>query len=173
MTKKIIEQLAQELLHPAHYVAAAIALLDEGATVPFIARYRKEVTGEMDDTKLRLLAERIVYVRELEERRTAILAEIQTQGKLTAELHQQIELADTKQRLEDLYAPFKPKRRTRAQIAIEAGLLPLAEALLANRLLVPTEEAAKFLNPEAKIETIKHALDGARDILARALKRRR
>jgi uncharacterized protein len=166
MTKKIIEQLAQELLHPAHYVAAAVALLDEGATVPFIARYRKEVTGEMDDTKLRLLAERIVYVRELEERRTAILAEIQTQGKLTAELHQQIELADTKQRLEDLYAPFKPKRRTRAQIAIEAGLLPLAEALLANRLLVPTEEAAKFLNPEAKIETIKHALDGARDILS-------
>ena len=166
MTVKIIEQLAQELAHPAPYVAAAIHLLDEGATVPFIARYRKEVTGEMDDSKLRLLAERVLYLRELQERRNAILTEIQTQGKLTAELSQQIELADTKQRLEDLYAPFKPKRRTRAQIAIEAGLLPLAEALLTHRTLLPSEEAVKFLNPENKIETIKNALDGARDILA-------
>ena len=166
MTTKIIEQLAQELAHPAPYVAAAIHLLDEGATVPFIARYRKEVTGEMDDSKLRLLAERVLYLRELQERRVAILTEIQAQGKLTEELAQQIELADTKQRLEDLYAPFKPKRRTRAQIAIEAGLLPLAEALLTDRRLLPAEEAAKFLNSENKIETIKNALDGARDILA-------
>ena len=147
MTVKIIEQLSQELAHPAPYVAAAIHLLDEGATVPFIARYRKEVTGEMDDSKLRLLAERVLYLRELQERRSAILTEIQAQGKLTAELSQQIEMADTKQRLEDLYAPFKPKRRTRAQMAIEAGLLPLAEALLIDRRLLPSEEAATFLNP--------------------------
>jgi uncharacterized protein len=164
----IIAQLARELAHPAHYVQAAIALIDEGATVPFIARYRKEVTGSMDDTQLRLLAERLVYLRELEERRAAVLAEIDKQGKLTPELQQQILAADTKQRIEDLYAPYKPKRRTRAQIAIEAGLLPLAEGLLTNRGLVPLEEATKFLNStsEPKIETAKAALDGARDILA-------
>ncbi len=166
MLEKIIVQLATELNHPARYVAATIALLDEGATVPFIARYRKEITGEMDDIKLRDLAERLVYLRELEERRAAVLQEIESQGKLTPELKSQIEQADAKQRIEDLYAPFKPKRRTRAQIATEAGLLPLAEALLADRSLVPGDEAAKYLNAEAKIETAKHALDGARDILS-------
>ncbi|MGL4573391.1 MAG: Tex family protein [Burkholderiaceae bacterium] len=166
MIERIITQLAQEVAHPADKVRMAIALLDEGATVPFIARYRKEVTGGMDDTQLRLLAERLTYLRELEERRAAVLEEIEKQGKLDDALKAQILAADSKQRLEDLYAPFKPKRRTRAQIAIEAGLLPLAEALVSDRSLVPADEAAKYLNAEAKIETVKAALDGARDILA-------
>jgi uncharacterized protein len=166
MIDRIITQLAQEIAHPVDKVRLAIALLDEGATVPFIARYRKEVTGAMDDAQLRLLAERLTYLRELEERRDAVLAEIRSQGKLDDALKAQILAADSKQRLEDLYAPFKPKRRTRAQIAVEAGLLPLAEQLLADRSLNPGEEAAKYLNPEAKIETVKAALDRARDILA-------
>jgi protein Tex len=166
MIDRIITQLAQEIAHPAEKVRMAVALLDEGATVPFIARYRKEVTGSMDDTQLRMLAERLVYLRELETRRTAVLEEIEKQGKLTGTLREQIAAADSKQRLEDLYAPYKPKRRTRAQIAIEAGLKPLAEQLLADRTLIPLELAARFLNPEAKIDTAKAALDGARDILA-------
>jgi protein Tex len=166
MIDRIITQLAQEIAHPVDKVRMAIALVDEGATVPFIARYRKEVTGGMDDTQLRTLAERLTYLRELEDRRAAVLTEIAAQGKLDDALKAQIESADSKQRLEDLYAPYKPKRRTRAQIAIEAGLLPLAEASLADRTLAPEQEAAKYLNAEAKIETIKAALDGARDILA-------
>jgi protein Tex len=166
MTDPIIAQLAKEISHPVDKVAAAVALLDEGATVPFIARYRKEITGAMDDNQLRTLTERLVYLRELEARRAAVLAEIQTQGKLTDELRAALLAADSKQRLEDLYAPYKPKRRTRAQIAIEAGLQPLADQLLADRRLVPLEHAQQFLNAEAKIETPKAALDGARDILA-------
>ncbi len=128
--QKIVQVIATELGVGPHQVAAAVALLDEGATVPFVARYRKEVTGNLDDTHLRTVEERLRYLRELEERRAAILASIEEQGKLTAELRGTIESAVTKQALEDLYLPYKPKRRTRAQIAREAGLEPLADALL-------------------------------------------
>src|SRR5690606_27845007 len=150
----------------ASQVAAAVELLDDGATVPFIARYRKEATGGLDDTVLRNLEVRLGYLRELEERRGAILESISQQGKLTPELQQEIGAADTKQRLEDLYAPYKPKRRTRAQIAREAGLEPLADGILADPACDPAQLAQGFLNPEAKINDSKAALDGARDILA-------
>ena len=134
--------------------------------MPFIARYRKEATFGLDDTQLRDLDERLRYLRELEERRAAILKSIDEQGKLTPELSSAIDGAMTKQVLEDLYLPYKPKRRTRAQIAREAGLAPLALALLENPLLVPEDEAQKYLNAEASINDAKAALDGARDILA-------
>ncbi len=164
--QRIIQLLAAELdVRPAQ-IAATVELLDEGATVPFIARYRKEVTGGLDDTLLRTLEVRLNYVRELEARRTTILESIYGQGKLTPELRQEIEAADSKQRLEDLYAPYKPKRRTRAQIAREAGLEPLADAILAQPGCDPAELAEKYLNPQAKINDAKAALDGARDILA-------
>ena len=163
---RIIQLLATELGVRAQQVAATVQLLDEGATVPFIARYRKEVTGGLDDTVLRNLEVRLIYVRELEARRTAILESIHGQGKLTPELQSELETADSKQRLEDLYAPYKPKRRTRAQIAREAGLEPLADAILAQRGCDPAELAEGYLNPEAKITDAKSALDGARDILA-------
>jgi uncharacterized protein len=161
---RIVAQLAVELAARPAQVQAAIALMDEGATVPFIARYRKEVTGGLDDTQLRLLDERLVYLRELEQRRAAILDSIATQGKLDAALRQQIMQADTKQRLEDLYAPYKQKRRTRAQVAREAGLEPLADALLADPGLDPQAEAAKYLGEQ--VADARAALDGARDILA-------
>ncbi|WP_026350008.1 RNA-binding transcriptional accessory protein Tex [Bordetella sp. FB-8] len=163
---RIIAQLASELNSRPAQVAAAVDLLDDGATVPFIARYRKEATGGLDDTVLRELEVRLVYLRELETRRLAILESITQQGKLTAELKQEIATADTKQRLEDLYAPYKPKRRTRAQIAREAGLEPLADAILADASCDPAALAARYLNPEASITDAKAALDGARDILA-------
>ncbi|HEX7747876.1 MAG TPA: RNA-binding transcriptional accessory protein Tex [Bordetella sp.] len=163
---RIIAQLATELGARPAQVAAAVELLDDGATVPFIARYRKEATGGLDDTVLRELEVRLAYLRELESRRLAILESIGQQGKLTAELHQEIAAADTKQRLEDLYAPYKPKRRTRAQIAREAGLEPLADAILADAACDPAALAAQYLNPEASITDAKAALDGARDILA-------
>src|ERR1043166_7767855 len=121
---KIVQIIATELGVGANQVSAAIALLDEGSTVPFIARYRKEVTGNLDDTHLRNLEERLVYLRELEERRAVVLASIEEQGKLTDELRTAIDAAVTKQALEDLYLPYKPKRRTRAQLAREAGLEP-------------------------------------------------
>ena len=170
---KIVPLIAKELGVGPHQVAAAVALLDEGSTVPFIARYRKEVTGNLDDTHLRTLEERLLYLRELELRRTAILASIEEQGKLTDVLRGTIEAAATKQTLEDLYLPYKPKRRTRAQIAREAGLEPLADALFADPTLDPEQEAVKYLNvkPAAEgVETInvpdaKAALEGARDIL--------
>lgn len=170
---KIVHLIAKELRVAPHQVAAAVALLDEGSTVPFIARYRKEVTGNLDDTQLRALEERLLYVRELEERRTAILASIEEQGKLTDELRAVVEAADTKQTLEDVYLPYKPKRRTRAQIAREAGLEPLADALFADPTLDPQHEAAKYLNVKAAADGVeainvpdaKAALDGARDIL--------
>ena len=132
MTKAIAERIAQELSVHAHQVDAAIKLLDEGATVPFIARYRKEATGALDDTQMRTLDERLRYLRELEERRQTILGSIAEQGKLSAELERDILEADTKNRLEDLYLPYKPKRRSKALIAREAGLEPLADALLAD-----------------------------------------
>jgi uncharacterized protein len=166
---KITQLIATELGVGAHQVAAAVALLDEGATVPFIARYRKEVTGNLDDTQLRNLEERLLYLRELEERRATILASIEEQGKLTDELRAAVEGAATKQALEDIYLPYKPKRRTKAQIAREAGLEPLANALLGDPTLDPQDEAAKYVNDKPAAENgvpdIKTALDGARDIL--------
>lgn len=163
---RIVAQLATELGARASQIASAVELLDDGATVPFIARYRKEATGGLDDTVLRNLEVRLGYLRELEERRGSILESISQQGKLTPELQQEIATADTKQRLEDLYAPYKPKRRTRAQIAREAGLEPLADAILADPACDPAALAAQYLNPEASINDAKAALDGARDILA-------
>ena len=146
---KITQLIASELSVGAHQVAAAVALLNEGATVPFIARYRKEVTGNLDDTQLRNLEERLLYLRELEDRRATILASIEEQGKLTDELRAAVEGAATKQALEDIYLPFKPKRRTKAQIAREAGLEPLADALLGDPTLDPQEEAAKYRQRQA------------------------
>jgi uncharacterized protein len=167
--QRITARLAEELSVRPEQVAATVELLDGGATVPFIARYRKEVTGALDDTQLRQLDERLRYLRELEERREAVLAAIDEQGKLDPALKATIQAADTKQRLEDLYLPFKKKRRTKAQIAREAGLEPLADALLANPTLDPESEAAQYLR-EAEgdipaIEDAKAALDGAKQIL--------
>ncbi|MCK2128008.1 RNA-binding transcriptional accessory protein [Thauera aromatica] len=165
MLPPIEYRIADELGVSPRQVIAAVQLLDDGATVPFIARYRKEATGGLDDTQLRTLEERLGYLRELEERRATVLASIEEQGKLSAELRAEIEDADTKQRLEDLYLPYKPKRRTKAQIAREAGLGPLAEALLADPTLEPETEAGKFLNAEAGFAEVKSVLDGARQIL--------
>ncbi len=170
MLPPIEQRIAAELGVRTQQVVATVQLLDEGATVPFIARYRKEVTGELDDIQLRLLDERLVYLRELEDRRAAVIASIDEQGKLTPELRAEIEDADTKQRLEDLYLPYKPKRRTKAQIAREAGLEPLADALMADPTLSPEAEAAKYVNtatepPEKHVPDVKAALDGARQIL--------
>lgn len=147
-------------------VRAAVDLLDEGATVPFIARYRKEVTGGLDDTQLRDLQEQLIYQRELEERRTSILQALSDSGKLTEELERDIWAADTKQRLEDLYLPYKPKRRTRAQVAREAGLEPLAMMLWEDPMRDPETQAAAFVNPDKGVADVRAALDGARDILA-------
>ena len=173
MLPTIEQRLATELNCKAPQVAAAVALLDEGATVPFIARYRKEVTGGLDDTQLRLLEERLRYLRELEERRAAIIASITEQNKMTPELLDAVMHAEDKTRLEDLYLPYKPKRRTKAQIAIEAGLAPLAESLLGNPELDPEVEAGKYLRAPFEsadgnnpgVADNKAALDGARQIL--------
>ena len=171
---KILQNIAAELGVQPKQVSAAVSLLDEGSTVPFIARYRKEATGNLDDTQLRTLEERLIYLRELEDRRAAILASIEEQGKLTDPLRLAIEASATKQALEDLYLPYKPKRRTKAQIAKEAGLEPLADALLADPMLDPQIEAARYIKVEPATEGVeainvpdaKAALDGARDILA-------
>jgi uncharacterized protein len=173
MLPSIEQRLANELAARNEQVAAAIILLDEGATVPFIARYRKEVTGGLDDIQLRLLEERLRYLRELEARRTAILSSIEEQGKMTPVLQQAILLAEDKTRLEDLYLPYRVKRRTKAQIALEAGLEPLADALLSNPTLDPEVEAARFIKPafttdqgdNPGVADTKAALDGARQIL--------
>ena len=161
----ISRRIADELGVREQQVNATVALLDEGATVPFIARYRKEITGSLDDSQLRTLEERLRYLRELEDRRGTILNSIEEQGKLTDELRTAIEAADTKNRLEDLYLPYKPKRRTKAQIAKEAGLEPLADALFDDPTLDPETTAAGYLNAEAGIDDSKAALDGARYIL--------
>ena len=161
----ISRRIAEELGVREQQVNATVTLLDEGATVPFIARYRKEVTGSLDDSQLRTLEERLRYLRELEDRRGTILNSIEEQGKLTDELRASIEAADTKNRLEDLYLPYKPKRRTKAQIAREAGLEPLADTLYDDPTQDPETVAAGYLNPEAGVEDIKAALDGARYIL--------
>tara|TARA_R110002072_G_scaffold2099_2_gene17687 strand:- start:242 stop:2581 length:2340 start_codon:yes stop_codon:yes gene_type:complete len=165
MTQSISRLLAEELAVDEKQVIAAVELLDGGATVPFISRYRKEVTGGLDDTQMRLLEERLRYLRELEERRSAILASITEQGKLTPPLAEAIRTADTKSRLEDLYLPYKPKRRTKAMIAREAGLAPLADALFDDPTLDPQAVAADYLNPDAGFADVKAALDGARQIL--------
>ena len=161
----INSRIAEELGVRPQQVAAAVALLDEGSTVPFIARYRKEVTGSLDDTHLRHLEERLRYLRELEERRTAILASIDEQGKLTPELAREIKQADTKTRLEDLYLPYKQKRRTKGQIALEAGLGPLADALLNDPTLSPETEAAVYVDADKGVADVKAALEGAKYIL--------
>jgi uncharacterized protein len=162
---KINTQIARELSVGAHQVAAAVELLNDGSTVPFIARYRKERTGGLDDTQLRRLEERLGYLRELEDRRASILKSVQDQGKLTADLAKAIGAAETKVALEDLYAPYKPKRRTKAQIAREAGLEPLIDKLMTNPALAPEAEAAAFVDGDKGVADAKAALDGARAIL--------
>ena len=161
--KTVNARLAEELAVGEAQVAAAVRLLDEGATVPFIARYRKEVTGSLDDGQLRTLEDRLGYLRELDQRRSAVLASIEEQGKLTDDLKDALLAADTKARVEDIYLPFKPKRRTKAQIAREGGLEPLADRLLSDPTVVPEEIASEFLNDE--VEDISKALEGARHIL--------
>ncbi len=161
----IAQRIADELNVRVNQVEAAVGLLDEGSTVPFIARYRKEVTGGLDDTQLRNLEERLIYLRELEERRTAVLKSIDEQGKLTPELKAAVLAADTKTRLEDLYLPYKPKRRTKAQIAREAGLEPLAHALFADPSLDPEAEAAGYVDKDKEVPDIAAALEGAKQIL--------
>ncbi len=163
----IARTIAAEISARPEQVAAAAALLDGGATVPFVARYRKEATGGLDDTQLRTLADRLVYLRELEARRTAILGSVRDQGKLTPELEAGIAAAASKAALEDLYLPYKPKRRTRAMIARERGLGPLAEAILAGRATPPETLAAGYLT--AEVPDVKTALSGARDILVERL----
>ncbi len=161
----IEKRIAEEVAAHPEQVRAAIELIDGGATVPFIARYRKEITGGLDDTQLRLLEERLGYLRELEDRRSAVIASIAEQGKLTDALRAEILAADNKARLEDLYLPYKPKRRTRAQIAREAGLEPLALALHEDPTQAPEERAVAFVDAEKGVADVKAALDGARAIL--------
>src|SRR5690606_34509199 len=159
-------QLAAELKVRPAQVNAAVELLDGGATVPFIARYRKEATDNLDDTQLRDLEARLAYLRELEDRRAAVLKSIDEQGKLTEELRAAIESAPTKQELEDLYLPYKQKRRTKAMIAREAGIEPLADKLFADPSLDPQAEASAFINADAGFADAFAVLDGVRDILA-------
>ncbi len=161
----IAQQIANELSVQQQQVEATIQLLDEGATVPFIARYRKEVTGGLDDTQLRLLAERLLYLRELDERRAVILRTIDEQGELTAELRQAIMVAETKTRLEDLYRPYMKKRRTKAQIAKEQGLEPLALNLLEDPTQHPEQLAGQYISADTGVEDIAAALEGAKQIL--------
>jgi len=161
----IIQRIAEELAINHRQVAAAVTLLDEGATVPFISRYRKEATGGLDDTQLRALDERLIYLRELNDRRKTILESIAAQGKLTPDLEKSIHDADTKTLLEDLYLPYKPKRRTKAQIAREAGLEPLADAILADRRLIPEKAAQDYIDQDKGISDIAAALEGARQII--------
>ena len=166
MLDKILLQIAAELKVRPAQVNAAVELLDGGATVPFIARYRKEATDGLDDTQLRELEARLTYLRELEDRRAAVLKSIDEQGKLTPELRAAVEAAPTKQELEDLYLPYKPKRRTKGMIAREAGIEPLADKLFADPTLDPAAEAAAFINAEAGFADAPAVLDGVRDILS-------
>ncbi|MFZ4298863.1 Tex family protein [Streptomyces cinereoruber] len=166
MTTSIEARIAEELGVRERQVRAAVELLDGGSTVPFIARYRKEATEMLDDAQLRTLEERLRYLRELEDRRSAVLDSVREQGKLTEELEARILAADTKARLEDIYLPFKPKRRTKAQIAREAGLEPLAEGLLADPSVEPSAAAAAFVDADRGVADAAAALEGARAILA-------
>ncbi|MDB5526832.1 MAG: transcription accessory protein, partial [Rhizobium sp.] len=164
---RLAATIAAEINARREQVIAAVGLIDEGSTIPFIARYRKEVTGGLDDTQLRNLGERLIYLREMEGRRDTILDSINSQGKMTDELRTKILQADTKSVLEDIYLPYKPKRRTRAQIARERGLQGLVEAILANRQAVPATLAEGFVKDE--VTDTKMALEGARDIIAEEL----
>ncbi len=165
MSLAICQSIAKELNVRSEQVIAAVKLIDDGNTVPFIARYRKEVTGGLDDTQLRTLDSRLAYLREMDDRRQTILKSIQDQGKLTPELEQAIQDADSKTRLEDLYLPYKPKRRTKGQIAIEAGLEPLADQLWTQPETDPEREAARYIAADKGIDDTKAALDGARAIV--------
>ncbi len=165
----VIQRIAEELAVNLKQVQAAVQLLDEGATVPFISRYRKEATGGLDDSQLRLLEERLIYLRELNERRETILNSIRSQEKLTPELEAAILAVDTKTLLEDLYLPYKPKRRTKAQIAREAGLEPLADTILLDRTVNPTQLAESYVEAEKGINTATEALEGARQIIMERL----
>jgi len=165
VTVSLTQRIADELGVAGRQVGAAVELLNGGATVPFIARYRKEVTGGLDDAQLRTLQERLRYLTELEERRTAILNSIREQGKLDEALEAKIMAVDSKARLEDLYLPYKPKRRTKAQIAREAGLEPLADALLDDPTLDPKQTAAGYVDEERGVTDAAAALDGARAVL--------
>lgn len=165
MSQAICRMIAQELNVRPEQVNAAVTLIDDGNTVPFIARYRKEVTGGLDDTQLRTLDSRLSYLRELDDRRQTILKSIHEQGKLIPELEQEITQADSKTRLEDLYLPYKPKRRTKGQIAIEAGLEPLADQLWNHPQTEPESEASKYLDADKGVADTKAALDGARAII--------
>ncbi|MFT4004024.1 MAG: Tex-like N-terminal domain-containing protein, partial [Rhizobium sp.] len=165
--RSLAATIAAEINSRPDQAKAAIELLDEGATVPFIARYRKEVTGGLDDTQLRTLAERLVYLRELEARRAAIIESITGQGKMTDELMAKVATVATKSELEDLYLPYKPKRRTRAEIARERGLAPLADTILADRSREPSALAEGFIT--ADVPDVKTALEGARDIIAEGI----
>ena len=161
----IINKIAEELAVSPTQVQAAVSLLDEGSTVPFIARYRKEATQGLDDSQLRNLEQRLTYLRELEDRRGVILKSIEEQGKLSDELKNQIVSADSKTTLEDLYLPYKPRRRTKGQIAIEAGLEPLADKLFNDPTLTPENEAEAFISADNGVADTKSALEGARYIL--------
>jgi protein Tex len=163
---KILLQIAAELKARPAQVKAAVDLLDGGATVPFIARYRKEATDGLDDVQLRELEARLAYLRELEERRATVLKSIEEQGKLTPVLRAAIEAVPTKQELEDFYLPFKPKRRTKGMIAREAGLEPLADRLFADPTLDPLAEAAGFINADGGFADAHAVLDGVRDLLS-------
>lgn len=165
LENSIANRIASEIAANEQQVIAAVELIDEGATIPFIARYRKEKTGGLDDSQLRILETRLIYLRELEERRAVILKSITEQEKLTPDLEQAILQADSKQRLEDLYLPYKPKRRNKAVVAAEAGLTPLADALLNDPTLDPEQHASQFINTEKDINDSKQALEGARYIL--------
>lgn len=161
----VIQQIAEELVVSIKQVIAAVDLLDEGATVPFISRYRKEVTGGLDDQQLRMLDERLTYLRELNSRKETILESISSQEKLTPELEKSIKQAETKTLLEDLYLPYKPKRRTKAQIAREAGLEPLADRIFDDRSVIPDQIASEYLNADKDINDVTAALDGAKQII--------
>ncbi len=165
MSLAICQSIAKELNVRSEQVIAAVKLIDDGNTVPFIARYRKEVTGGLDDTQLRTLDSRLAYLREMDDRRQTIIKSIQDQGKLTPELQQAIQDADSKTRLEDLYLPYKPKRRTKGQIAIEAGLEPLADKLWTQPDTDPEREAERYIAADKGIDDSKAALDGARAII--------
>ena len=163
----IMKKIAAELGVRANQVEAAVKLIDEGCTIPFIARYRKEATGALNDEQLRDLYDRLVYLRNLEEKKQTVLASIEEQGKLTEELRSQILAAETQVAVDDLYRPYRPKRRTRATIAKEKGLEPLANVISLQMLKTPIlEEAAKYINEEKEVHTAEEALEGAKDIIA-------
>ena len=163
-------KIAEELGIRKEQASAAVKLIDEGCTIPFIARYRKEATGALSDEILRNLYDRLVYLRNLEDKKQTVLASIEDQGKLTEELRAQILAAETQVAVDDLYRPYRPKRRTRATIAKEKGLEPLANLILLQKMTVsPLEEAKNYVNPEKEVTTPEEALNGAKDILAEGI----